>query len=52
MVTDCDDKCIEALEKQVETLVHHLQLVCLDAEALPSHREIYGKGCARHNRLS
>ncbi|EOX4129999.1 hypothetical protein ACPF4J_003141 [Vibrio cholerae] len=25
-------------------LVHHLQLVCLDVEALPSHQEIYGKG--------
>ncbi len=44
METDYDEKYIEALEKQVETLVHHLQLVCLDVEALPSHQEIYGKG--------
>ena len=44
MANDYDEKYIEALEQQVETLVHHLQLVCLDVEALPSHQEIYGKG--------
>ncbi|HAS7881647.1 TPA: hypothetical protein I7566_05215 [Vibrio cholerae] len=44
MANDYDDKYIEALEKQVEILAHHLQIVCLDVEALPSHQEIYGKG--------
>ena len=50
MATDYDDEYIEALEKQVEILVHHLQLVCLDVEELPPHQEIYGKGCAQHDR--
>ncbi|GHZ47432.1 hypothetical protein VCSRO8_2844 [Vibrio cholerae] len=42
MANDYDEKYIEALEKQVEILAHHLQIVCLDVEALPSHQEIYG----------
>ncbi len=44
MANDYDEKYIEALEKQVEILAHHLQIVCLDVEALPSHQEIYGNG--------
>ncbi|ENM3786028.1 TPA: hypothetical protein ACMDPH_003433 [Vibrio cholerae] len=43
-VTSYDDDYIDALEKQVQTLVHHLQLVCFDVEALPSHQDIYGVG--------
>ncbi|CZF79691.1 hypothetical protein [Grimontia marina] len=44
MATHYDDDYIDALEKQIEILVYHLQLVCLDVEALPSHQDIYGKG--------
>lgn len=44
MANDYDEEYIQALEKQVEILAHHLQIVCLDVEALPSHQEIYGNG--------
>ncbi len=43
-VPSYDDDYIDTLEKQVQTLVHHLQLVCFDVEALPYHQDIYGAG--------
>lgn len=30
MANDYDEEYIQALEKQVEILAHHLQIVCLD----------------------
>lgn len=40
------DEYVEMLEKQCDLLARHIQFLCLDAEALPSYQDIYGRGAA------